>query len=114
MRDTYSVKLNDKYPDEAALMQKLAQARSQSELIKVALLAYFEQGNQPPIITEQELAELRMHIAYLEQNQGRAPAMVPAQEGQQASQPAMSADRPLSETFLNAVRAAARPGIRLE
>lgn len=114
MKRTYGVSLNTRNEVEAALLAKLESAGNQSDLIKRALIAYFDGGNQPPAITEQEASALRARIAYLEQES--APVAVPQSPppAGQGGAVGMFAGAPLSESFKAAVAKAARPGLRLE
>jgi len=113
-RVTYGASFNRTSQEDAAIIAWLEPLPSgkRSDAIRRALVAYIEQGNQPPPVTEQELAELRAELAWHRQNQDAAPVITADAVSTETVQ-AAPAGRELSEKFLNAVRAAAKPGIRL-
>lgn len=113
MKKTYGLGLNDRNPVDAELMRRLEQVANQADLLRTALLVYFDQGNQPLPITDQELAGLRAEVAWLRQNQA-APVTVAAQPDSQANAVQAQPGGELSEVFLNGIRKIAKPGLRLE
>jgi HAMP domain-containing protein len=66
----FSVSLNPKHPQDAALMQRLAHSRNASSLIKQALAAQDAPLREQSFSTEQELGALKTEIAWLRQSAG--------------------------------------------
>jgi hypothetical protein len=113
-RKTYGLSLNRANPDDVRLITVLQSSSSVSGLLRQALLAYLDGGNQEPAITEQELADLRGRMAWLEQNQAGASIAIAARPGSQAAPTSqIQPGNELSEVFLAGIKKIARPGIRL-
>jgi hypothetical protein len=115
IKKTYGLGLHDTNPVDAELMNRLEQVDNKADLLRTALLFYLDEAGRGSAITEQEVNQLRARVAFLEQNQAtpgqNAGAQVAAPQSESKStQPGGE----LSQEFLDAIRKAARPGIRLE